>query len=468
MKNFKFSNYNAIKNEVKSSIWVDYILACLPIITILLSCIFAIFNIYNPNFLHLYSQYTYLLVGFPLLFIAIDVCGVLLGKRRFRFNCKDFISKYYEIVPLTICILLILISSIVSLVQDNSLNGFTTNVSSPFTLAIGFPIILLISMCFLFGFGVKNRNIATHIMLAVCLCSTLVCVLALIDPKCELFFHKPSNIYWSSVFNNSNYFGLYLTLPTLLLAGVFAFSSSKRLAWASFCAFIVHTLVLFLVNTFSSMLAIFIALITLFVVKNVKNKKFSIRSTLLIITFVGMSLIVQLFASNYYSKYIGFFNEIKILASDIKNIFTDINSTLAESAGTGRFKLFKNSVKTILQNPIFGSGNTYANPHSAFLQLAEIWGLPCLTLLIVSIILSIIKFFKYCRYFSTLSLITFFAIEGFLICSLFCSIMPHIAPLFAMISGVFCRYSNIDISKQKLQKSITTPGIIITDQNVLN
>ena len=465
MKTSILKNYNSIKNEVKASIWVCYILAILPVFTIILDCIFKIFNVTNLSFLHLYSQYTYLLILFPIIFILVDIIAVLCGKRRLRFNFKEFILSYLEIIPLAMCFLLIITSSIVQIIQDSSLNGFTTDVSSPYHLATGFPIILLIAMCFLFG--IKNRNISTHILFAIVICSSILCILILIDPKCDLFFHNPSNTNWSSVFCNSNYFGLYLTISILLLAGLFCFST-KTMRWLSFVALLLHLFVLFLVNTFSSMLAVFIALITLFILQNVRLKKFSFLSLLPLFAFVAISLIVQLFAQSYYSKYIGFFAEIKQLAIDIKNIFTDYNSTLADNAGTGRFKLFKESIKQILDHPLLGNGNTYTNPHSAFLQLAEIWGLPCLTLLIISFIMSTIRFFNHFKSQSSLSIITFIAIEGFLICSLFCSIMPHITPLFLMIFGVFVRYYNIDIKKNKLQKTIKTDGIIITDQNVLN
>lgn len=467
MKPSILKNYNSIKNEVKASIWVCYILAILPVFTIILDCIFKIFNVTNLSFLHLYSQYTYLLILFPIIFILVDIIAVLCGKRRLRFNFKEFILSYLEIIPLAMCFLLIITSSIVQIIQDSSLNGFTTDVSSPYHLATGFPIILLIAMCFLFGFGIKNRNIATHILFAIVICSSILCILILIDPKCDLFFHNPSNTNWSSVFCNSNYFGLYLTISILLLAGLFCFST-KTMRWLSFVALLLHLFVLFLVNTFSSMLAVFIALITLFILQNERLKKFSFLSLLPLFAFVAISLIVQLFAQSHYSKYIGFFAEIKQLAIDIKNIFTDYNSTLADNAGTGRFKLFKESIKQILDHPLLGNGNTYTNPHSAFLQLAEIWGLTCLTLLIISFIMSTIRFFKHFNSQSSLSIITFIAIEGFLICSLFCSIMPHITPLFLMIFGVFVRYYNIDIKKNKLQKTIKTDGIIITDQNVLN
>ena len=465
MKTSILKNYNSIKNEVKASIWVCYILAILPVFTIILDCIFKIFNVTNLSFLHLYSQYTYLLILFPIIFILVDIIAVLCGKRRLRFNFKEFILSYLEIIPLAMCFLLIITSSIVQIIQDSSLNGFTTDVSSPYHLATGFPIILLIAMCFFFG--IKNRNISTHILFAIVICSSILCILILIDPKCDLFFHNPSNTNWSSVFCNSNYFGLYLTISILLLAGLFCFST-KTMRWLSFVALLLHLFVLFLVNTFSSMLAVFIALITLFILQNVRLKKFSFLSLLPLFAFVAISLIVQLFAQSYYSKYIGFFAEIKQLAIDIKNIFTDYNSTLADNAGTGRFKLFKESIKQILDHPLLGNGNTYTNPHSAFLQLAEIWGLPCLTLLIISFIMSTIRFFNHFKSQSSLSIITFIAIEGFLICSLFCSIMPHITPLFLMIFGVFVRYYNIDIKKNKLQKTIKTDGIIITDQNVLN
>ena len=134
MKPSILKNYNSIKNEVKASIWVCYILAILPVFTIILDCIFKIFNVTNLSFLHLYSQYTYLLILFPIIFILVDIIAVLCGKRRLRFNFKEFILSYLEIIPLAMCFLLIITSSIVQIIQDSSLNGFTTDVSSPYLI----------------------------------------------------------------------------------------------------------------------------------------------------------------------------------------------------------------------------------------------------------------------------------------------------------------------------------------------
>ncbi len=466
MKKQLFINYKSIKNEAKSTIWVSYILSFLPILTILLDLIFWSSTKYN--FLNLYSQYIYLLILFPLLFILIDVSLVVLGKRRFRFSLSEFLKRYFEIIPLMLCLILIIVNSTIQAISSPSQNGFTTSVLSPFGVGLGFPIILLIAMCFVFGFGLKNRNIAEHILFAIAITSTLLCVLILIDPKCTFFIHNPSNDVWSSVFNNSNYFGLYLTLPTIILAGMFTFRKNKLVKISSIFAFLLHCVVLFLTNTFSSMLGVLLGLIFMVIFKQFYRKKFDLLAFLPLVIFIGASFIVLPLASSFYSKYIGFFKEIQNLIFEIKEIFKNPNSTLSDNAGTGRFKIFKDSVARILDNPVLGSGDTYTNPHSIFLQIAEIWGLPCLTMLIISVIIVFVKFFTKIKHLSRLTLILACVCLSHLFTALFIGITPHISCLFSMVLGVFYRFLNVDIAKYKMQKSITTSGIVITDQNVLN
>lgn len=468
MKNQLFINYKSIKNEAKSSIWVCYTLSLLPIITLLLSLIVGLFSPTKYNFLNLYSQYIYLLILFPLLFILIDVTMVIFGKRRFKFNLSEFLKRYFEIIPLALCLILIILASIIQAISSPTQNGFTTSVLSPFGIGLGFPIILLIAMCFVFGFGIKNRNIAEHILFAITISSTILCVLILIDPKCNFKIHNPSNDVWSSVFNNSNCFGLYLTIPTIILAGMFTFRKNKLVKFSSIFAFLLHCVVLFLTNTFSSMLGVFFALIFMAIFKQFYRKKFDPLALLPLAIFIGLSFAVQLLASDFYSKYIGFFNGIKNLVIEIKEIIKNPNSTLSENAGTGRFGIFKQSLINVLKNPIFGNGDTYTNPHSFILQIAEIWGIPCLTMLTISVIIVFVKFFTKIKHLSRLTIILACVCISHLFTALFISITPHIGCLFLMVLGIFYRFLNVDIAKYKMQKSITTHGIVITDQNVLN
>lgn len=467
MKNQLFINYKSIKNEAKSSIWVCYILSFLPIITIILSLIVGIFSDAKHDFLNLYSQYIYLLILFPVLFILIDILGIFFGKRRFRFSFSEFLKRYFEIIPLGLCLILILASSIVQAISCPAQNGFTTSVLSPFGIGLGFPIILLVGMCFVFGFGLKNRNIAEHIIFSIAITSTILCVLILIDPRCTFKIHNPSNDVWSSVFNNSNNFGLYLTIPTIILAGLFIFRRNKLIKISSIWAFCLHCVVLFLTNTFSSMLGVFLALILLAIISHFYSKRFNPFAILPLVIFLGLSFAVELLASDFYSKYIGFFKEIKNLFIEINEIFKNPNSTLSENAGTGRFKIFKQSFNNVLKNPIFGNGDTYTNPHSFILQIAEIWGILCLTMFLISVIIVFVKFFTNIKHLSRLTLILAGVCVSHLFTALFISIMPHIGCLFLMVLGIFYRFLNVDIAKHKMQKTIKTGGIIITDQNVL-
>ena len=460
-------NLKSYKNGTWSSVFICYILSLLPVIVAFLYTIFNIFDCTNLRFLYQHLQFSYLLIIFPILFVLVDISRVIRGKFKIKFNFKDFAKSYPETIILLFALIWIITGSIFRLVSDIAPSGFEAKALNVYNIYQGLPVFLFYAMCFMFGFLLKSRKIAKNILISTTICSLILVIFSLNDPTGQLTFQSTRNTYWSSVFFNSNYYGYYLSLTTIICFGLYLFEENKIMKWLFFSAGVLHTFVCLLNNSLACMLSVFVVLTLIPIIVNIKNRSFDWKTLLPIAVFIVLSQFVLLFGKSYHSNYQNFFLQLLNMFKEVVNFIKNPSAPQNQSFGTGRVGLWIESLKEIGKNPIFGNGKTNHLPHSEYLQIAEIWGLPCLTLFLASIIIILVKTFKYVRKLDTLTIIVMFAVISYLISAIFGNIMPHIAYGFTMLLGILVRWLNIDIKKTKLQKEIQTEGIIITDKNVL-
>lgn len=462
-------NLKGYKNGCWSSVFVSYYLSLLPLIVSFFYTIFNLFGATSFNFLYIHLQYSYLLILFPLLFISIDITRILSGKYRFRFSVKNLIKNYPETLLFLGVILWVFVSCISRIIQGVTPSGFRANGSSIYSLEQGFPFYLFYAMCYVFAFLLKSRKIAENITLSLIICSTILALFSLFDPTGKLAFQSLGNTNWCSVFFNSNVYGYFLSITTILCFAWFMLKEEKVVKYLLLASGVIHLVVVFMNNSLACMLSIFITLIVCVIIFSIRKKRFDWQYLLPIGAFIVLSQICTLFAPHYYSKYENFFVQLANMFCEIIGIVNDPLAPANATFGTGRVELWKNSIKEIIYgNPIFGNGNTYSQPHSEYLQLAEIWGLPCLTFYITAFIIIFIKYFKNLKHLSSLTHVLFVVVLSYLISACFGNIMPHIAPCFIMVSALLVRWLNVDILKANLQKQIKTEGIVISDNNVLD
>lgn len=454
------------KNGFHSSFFICYYLSFLPLIVSFLYCFFSLFQLTHFRFLYQHLQYSYLLILFPVLFLLFDITRVYLGKYKLRFSLRTFIKDYPETLCLFACLVWILLTCIFRLIIGSNITGFETN-TSIFSLEQGFPFYLFYAMCFVFAFMLKSRKITENIILSFIICSTILVIFSLIDPTGKLGFQAIGNTNWCSVFFNSNYYGYYLCLTTILCFATYMLRKSRGVKYCTLASGILHLFVCFMNNSLACMLSVFIVLIIAPILFSINSHKLDWHYILPIVSFVAISQLSLIFAKNYYSNYENFFSQLGNMFLELFGLLKNPSSPLNFNFGTGRVELWSNSIKNILECPIFGSGNTRSLPHSEYLQLGETWGLPCLTFYLATIIIILIKSIKYLKVLSRLSLILLTCVLSYLISACFGCIMPHITPYFIMLLAFFVRWSNVDIKKHKLQKQIQTEGIEITDNNVL-
>ena len=468
MVNFTLrKNLKTYKNGCWSPVFVCYILSMLPVIIAFLYAIFNIFNSTNFNFLYQHLQFSYWLIIFPILFIVIDITRVLNGKYKIKFAFKDLVKTYPETSFLLSALIWIIIGSFYRLLSGIAPSGFEAKALSIFNIYQGLPVFLFYGMCFLFAFLLKSRNITKNILVSTVVCSSILVAFSLIDPTGKISFQSMGNTNWCSVFFNSNYYGYYLSITTILCFGLFLFEGNKIVKWLFFSTGTLHILVCLLNNSLACMLSVFVVLILLPIIVNIKNRQFDLRTLLPLAVFIALSQFVLLFSKHYYSNYQNFFLQLANMAKEVVYFLQDPSAPQIQAFGTGRVGLWIESLKEICKNPIFGNGKSNTLPHSEYLQIAELWGLPCLTLFLVAIIMVFIKAFKFLKELDSITIILMFTCLSYLISASFGNIMPHITYGFSMLLGLFIRWLNVDVKKAKLQKEIQTEGIIITDKNVL-
>ena len=243
------------------------------------------------------------------------------------------------------------------------------------------------------------------------------------------------------VFYNSNHYGYYLTIATLVVCILFVTENNKVLKLLYGLAYIVISYNLILNNTFGSYLACSITILA-FMIYCIYNKKYIIFSIVSLLIFIIMSCITQYKGENLvFNNFKNFFRDTDILLDDTQK------SSNWEEAGSGRARLWKYGVIIFMQKPILGYGaenleSEYAKyninqdrPHNLIIQLATTSGLPGLLLYISGIGLMLFRGFKRLNKESDIYIVLYFSVIAYLISAMFGNSMYYTSPYFFILLG---------------------------------
>lgn len=217
----------------------------------------------------------------------------------------------------------------------------------------------------------------------------------------------------SAIFFQFNHYGYFLMLSIMICAGLLVLekSSAKRIAAGVLLA--ANSFLLTVNTTFGCFLACLIGFIFLIFVSLVCKRKSTEFAIAGLIIFTSVSFISGL-------KYHSFFNELGLLFTDIKSVFGTVNESVksidetgvqlknADSAGTGRWGLWRNTVILIKEKPLLGWGvegiydrldkasNGLNNrPHNEYLQYAAFFGIPAAMTYISGLISHYVRAFNF-------------------------------------------------------------------------
>lgn len=442
MKNSSLAK-NLNSSNLHSPVVAGYIIVLSPLIMATISLICnLVFN--NGEAGVMQNQIYIFAIVFPFLFLALDLYPIIVKDRKFEHPLTTLKTKP-ELFILLGFLIWNIIATLLQLAFFGHSKAFTT-IIQPIGVQEGLFAFVVYGACVLMAYYIKNENVAKHIVFTFLIIISLLSIFAIIDPRGTFFFQKYCNTSWASMFVNSNHFGYVLTLATLASAMWFLFATKNWQKTVSGIMFVLFCITDFFVDTFGSLLAIFVALILIPIVLSCFKKKFKFCYLLPLGVFVILSFVMTPFGNfRYYSTYTNFFKQVAGLFVDFGTIVDDPTSAVAQKAGTNRWGLWMRAFKEIAESPIIGTGNVGLRPHNEYLQYAQVWGPISAIIYISAFVVIFVKAIKHREKLSNFSLGLLFVVGGYLISAIFGNTMPHTTPFFALFLGLLIRFLNRDI-----------------------
>ena len=293
---------------------------------------------------------------------------------------------------------------------------------------ISYPLVF-----FFCGMMLKRETQRRFLLYALLFSSLPVNALALVNEwvtKITLF--NGSGV--CAVFHNSNHYGYYLAITIIPAALLVVYEKKLWLRiFSAFCA-VLATVMLIINNTLGAFLAVLFTLL-LFLVYNFcivkKNKK-------LALFLLGAFLLVTALMSIRYTTVT---RSVATLKSDIGKVIAD--PLESDRAGSGRWKIWKNTVLHMGESPWFGFGvegllNTYhvGTPHNELLQYAAFFGIPTCVLYVLACALILLRVLKNCKKLDKTTMICFFACICYLASSFFGVAIYYTTPFIYIFLGL--------------------------------
>ena len=237
---------------------------------------------------------------------------------------------------------------------------------------------------------------------------------------------------WSGTFINSNHYGYYLAVSMAVSIGLYQDSDKwyKKLIYG--IIFLTNTFVLAKNTSYGPFLAIlfgFILYAVLYIIRN--GFKESWYLLILFALFIGLSFLVN---NKLSTDIVKTFSEFLHISESIgEGIGSgDIDSaTDGVNGGSGRFALWKATIKIMLKYPIFGCGpeniqyiignygvTPMSIPHNEVLQIGANMGIPAMLVYVTAIIWFGVVAIKNVKKLSNTALITGCAAATYLASSL--------------------------------------------------
>ena len=244
-------------------------------------------------------------------------------------------------------------------------------------------------------------------------------------------------------FNQFNHFGYILSMAALALAGLYLHDrrgdGGFRFVYLAGFGLTVYAI---LVNdSFGALVTIVAALPVAYVfyVRHGGKWRFGV-----ILPALVMAAVIAAYALGFAPNHQTLANNLSQFGTDISNIATGAEE--AASAGTGRLRLWRDTLKRISQRPIFGFGpegfygeNAIGNnesPHNEYLQIAGYLGIPALLMYLGALLTLARDHWKRIRELSPMVVAVSGASVAYLISACFGNPVFNTAPYFWMFLGM--------------------------------
>lgn len=349
-------------------------------------------------------------------------------------NLKQFFKELSPIFILLIYMIWTFIASVFS--PDTSLAFFGTSYRKD-----GFITYLLYAGCFGLSFGISSKKIKV-ILLYLFSIIAIISITLIELSKLGVFYKFISfqDMYTGS-FSNSNHFGYYLLIATVISSFLFISEKNKILKTIAFFMYSFLLYYLILNNTFGCYLAL-ISTFILFLITTILKKEQKKSIIVCICVFIVLSIFTNFNAKNITG------NNIQTLLKDLLNITTQSsNNKEWKKAGSGRMQLWYHGLQFITKSPLIGYGpenleKLYLDvgidqdrAHNLLIQLATTSGIPGLILYLLAIGIILFRSIKKYSINNQVHAVCLFSVIAYLISAMFGNSMYYTSPYFFIILG---------------------------------
>lgn len=225
------------------------------------------------------------------------------------------------------------------------------------------------------------RSILILIMAVICVLS----IIMLIQNSGVFFLDYCFPARNAVVFKNSNHFGYILCIGIALTVGLFLFDYNNEATYhvIILILFTLITITLLVNGTLGAYIGAVLSIIAYYTFYIRRHGNISIYIMLPAIIFIAVSAMNALGVFNTGYSLLADFQKT---ASDIQRITEGVEES--DSAGSGRWILWKQTIDRIIDRPVFGFGpdgfygeyalNRNLNPHNEYLLYAGFHGIPAL------------------------------------------------------------------------------------------
>ncbi len=236
------------------------------------------------------------------------------------------------------------------------------------------------------------------------------------------------------VFNQFNYYGYYLTMGILLCAVMFIRQKGSLAKYIYALCFLFNSYILVVNNTFGCYLAVLTGLIFIIIASRIIDGRFSVLLFMPLLGFIAVSIFCSFFESTILSNFLKLYSDVGSIAASDGD---------AGEAGTGRWKLWMETIQLIKEKPLLGQGSSMfsrrmmfdlhteiVRTHNEILQYAGWFGIPTSIFYVAGVFAVYIKAIKNRAHFDTPTLACLTAAFGYFVSAFFGLTLYSTAPYF--------------------------------------
>lgn len=370
-----------------------------------------------------------ILVFFAVLLVLMTGKSIAEGKNELL--AKDSLRVYGFFL---IFLLLMIISTFVNGFTDYALNGEIYRNESLFTYIKYFAVIFFSASLIKSG-KLKRLILYTHLI-----SGTIISVAAFVHNHIHTILQFCQNDGVSAIFRNLNHFAYYLTTVILVSSVLFVLERKKVLKAVSLSVFVINSYVIIMNNTFGCYLACIAGMSFFLIIMRIMKRKTNFTAVLPLIIFIVLSIAEGILYGNVLANFISTLFDMNSIVNDTET---------ADSAGSGRWKLWTETVKYIGEAPLIGHGvegiadrlfevanNT--RTHNEYLQYAAFFGIPAALVYVAGVMCVFLNGLKNKMKLDICTIAAITAAFGYLVSAFFGNTMYYTTPYLFILLGLGC------------------------------